>query len=425
MNLKKLIASTLLLTLSSSLLADIRPGNDPRLPGNGGGSRDPWEETRPGRDPWEDNRPGQDPWEQQDETRKEEVEIRQFFMGQSRLDFFQDAYTRARLQGQELKRVVIFASSEMGNGQARLLVNGQISAEGAQTLPRPITKFAFRLDPFANIPGRSLRTLELEMKGRIYVEKVVFHVAEAQRPPGPGPVNPGQPQIEVVRQQLNETIQGEGGLHLFRLFNLGAERQGQALRRVTVLARSQRGQAQAQLHINDQSSAQAQFIGVTSTRLTFETNGMRIGQQIQGLRLQVRGNAVIEEVSLEFEGRSVPGPGPGPIQERRIEQVLNQRLYDTSGVAIRELMRLERRHEERQVESVELFLRNADMATTVKLCQTIEGQFQSVNCATPTRLSAGSQVVRLSAVNFVKVRELSLSVRMGMIDIDRIVLNLR
>lgn len=413
MNLKKLIASTLLLTLSSSLLADIRPGHDPRLPGNG--NRDPWEETR---DPWGNQGQGRE------EIREEEVQIREYFMGQSRLDLFRDAYTRSRLQGERIRDIEITASTEMGNGQARLLLNGQ-ALESAQTIDRSMRSYTFRVDPFANQAGQSLRTLELEMRGRFYVEKVVFNVLQAQRPPGPGPVNPGWPQVEVVRQQLNETIQGEGGLHLFRLFNLGAERQGQALRRVTVLARSARGQAQAQLLINDQTSAQAQLIGVSSTRLTFETNGMRIGQQIQGLRLQVRGNAVIEEVSLEFEGRNVPGPGPGPIQERRIEQVLNQRLYDTSGVAIRELMRLERRHEERQVESVELFLRNADMATTVKLCQTIEGQFQSVNCAAPTRLSAGSQVVRLSALNFVKVRELSLSVRMGMIDIDRIVLNLR
>jgi hypothetical protein len=414
MNLKKLIASTLLLTLSSSLLADIRPGNDPRLPGNSGG----------GKDPWEDSRPGQDPWERDDreETQKEELQVRQYFMGQSRLDLLQDAYTRARIQGKEIKKIVIEASSEQGNGQARLLVNGQSSAEGAQTLPRPVTKVAYKLDSFANTVGRSLRTLELEMKGRIYVEKVIFHVVEAQRPPGPGPGNPGQPQIEVVRQQLNETIQGEGGLNLGRVFNL-TERQGQALARVTILARSARGQAQAQLLVNDQTSAQAQLIGMSSTRITFETNGMRLGQQIQSLRLQVRGNAVIEEVSLEFENRNVPGPGP--IQERRIEQVLNQRLYDTNGVAIRELMRLERRHDERQVESVELVLRNADMASTVKLCQTIEGQFQSINCAAPTRLSAGAQVVRLTAQNFVKVKELSLSVRMGMIDIDRIVLNLR
>jgi hypothetical protein len=414
MNLKKLIASTLLLTLSSSLLADIRPGNDPRLPGNGGGSRDPWEDSRPGQDPWERD--------EREETQKEELQVRQYFIGQSRLDLLQDAYTRARIQGKEIKKIVIEASSEQGNGQARLLVNGQSSAEGAQTLPRPVTKVAYKLDSFANTVGRSLRTLELEMKGRIYVEKVIFHVVEAQRPPGPGPGNPGQPQIEVVRQQLNETIQGEGGLNLGRVFNL-TERQGQALARVTILARSARGQAQAQLLVNDQTSAQAQLIGMSSTRITFETNGMRLGQQIQSLRLQVRGNAVIEEVSLEFENRNVPGPGP--IQERRIEQVLNQRLYDTNGVAIRELMRLERRHDERQVESVELVLRNADMASTVKLCQTIEGQFQSINCAAPTRLSAGAQVVRLTAQNFVKVKELSLSVRMGMIDIDRIVLNLR
>lgn len=426
MNLKKLIVGTLLLSLSSAALADIRPIQDPRRPGREDRNpippspNDPWDN----RDPWD----SRDPWEsdrEEREVRKEELQVRQYFQGQSRLDLLADSYTRMRLQGAQIRRVVIHASSEMGNGQARLLANGQVTVEGAQTLPRAMDKHAFKLDPFANTMGRSLRTLDLEMRGRIYVEKVVFHVSEAQFPPGPGPVDPGRPQVEVVRQQLNETIQGEGGQNLFRLFNLAAERQGQSLLRVTVLARAQWGSATAELHLNSQSAGAAQYIGSTSTRLSFETYGQRIGQQIQALRLQVRGNVVIEEISLEIENRSVPGPGPGFPQERRLEQVINQRLYDTSGVLLSDLMRLERRHEERIVESVELVLRNADMASKVKLCQIVAGQFQAVNCGAPTTLSSGSQIVRLQSVNYAKLREVSLSVRMGMIDIDRIIINLR
>ncbi len=416
---KKLILSSILLTLSSTLVAQsdpwIRPGTDPRIP-----STDPWEDRREDRrDPWDDRR------DERREIRQEEIIVREYFQGQSRLDLLRDAYTRSRLQGERISDVVITASTEMGRGEARVLVNGMSTVEGAQSVERSMRDYSFRIDPFANVVGQSLRTLDLEMRGRFYVEKVVFNIVRVNTPPGPGPGHPGQPQIEVVRQQLNKTIQGEGGLNLFRTFNLGVERQGQSLRKVTILARSARGNGQAQLHVNDQSSGISQSIGMNSTRLSWELSGQRIGQQIQGLRLQIRGNVVIEEVSIEIETRSAPGPGPGNPGERRIEQVINQRLYDTSGVALSQLMRIERRHEERLVESVELVLRNADMASKIKLCQTIEGQFQSISCGNPTMLQGGSQVVRLTSLNFAKVRELSLSVRMGMIDIDRIVINLR
>ena len=427
MNFKKLIISSILLTLSSSLVAQsdpwIRPGRDPRIPPSPPSS-DPWSDRR--EDSREERR--EERREDRRDSRSEEVMIREYFQGQSRLDLLRDAYTRSRLQGERVSEVVITASTEMGRGDARVLVNGMSTIEGVQNVERALRDYSFRIDPFANIVGQSLRTLDLEMRGRFYVEKVVFNIVRVNTPPGPGPGHPGRPQIEVVRQQLNETIQGEGGLNLFRTFNLGAERQGQSLRKVTILARSARGNAQAQLHVNDQSSGISQAIGMNPTRLSWELSGQRIGQHIQGLRLQIRGNVVIEEVSLEIETRSAPGPGPGnpgnPL-DRRIEQVINQRLYDTSGVALSQLMRIERRHEERLVESVELVLRNADMASKVKLCQTIAGQFQSVTCGNPTMLQGGSQVVRLTSLNFGKVKELSLSVRMGMIDIDRIVINLR
>lgn len=397
-----------LLVLSNSLQAQDRIGwGNPTNPG-----RDPWE-TRP-TDPWDDRR---------EDLRDIELQINQYFQGQARFDLLQDYYTRSQLQGKRIKEVTIIASTEHGNGQARLLTNGQ-SLEAAQTVSRQMSRVTFRVDPFANSLGQGLRNLELEMRGRFYVERAIFSLVKDNGPIGPGPGIPSQ-QTEVLRQQLNEQIQGEGGLHLFRLFNLAAERQGQVVRRVSILARSQRGSAQAQLHVNDQSSGIAQTIGVASSRLTFELSaGQRIGRELQGLRLQVRGNVVIEEVTVEIE-KSSNFPGPNPGQERRIEQVINQRVYDTSGVNLTALMRIDRRHEERIVDSVELVLRQSDYGARLKLCQQVAGQWQTVNCGNIVTLSPGAQVVRLTSVNFAKLSELSLSVRMGMIDIERIIINLR
>jgi hypothetical protein len=400
MNFKRLVLSSLLI-LSTSLHADA-------------GRRG-------------DHSPGRDPWENQGSERDVELQLNRYFEGQTRFDLLQDAYTRTQLQGKRIKEVTITASTEAGNGQARILTNQQ-SLEQPRVVARQMARYTFQIDPFANSINQGLRTLELEMRGRFYVEKVVFTMLQTNTPthPGyPGPGTPSQPQVDVVRQQFNETIQQEGGLNLFRNFNLAVERQGQSLKRVTVLARSQRGHAQGQLLINDQGSSQAQTIGTSSTRLSFNLNGQRIGREIQGLRLHFRGHLIVEEVTLEFE-RGGSSPGPGPVLERRIEQSINQRIYDTSGVSLTTLMRIESRHEARIVDSVEIFLRGSDYGVNLKLCQQVlSGPYQSVTCANNTMVTPGMQVVRLSSLNYAKLAELSLSVRMGMIDIDRIAINFR
>lgn len=413
MNFKRLVLSSLLV-LSTSLHADVGARRGDRTPE---------------RDPWNNQFESYDPWENQGSVRDVELQLNQYYQGQQRLDLLQDAYTRAQLQGQRIKEVIITASTEGGNGHARLLVNGQ-SLEAPRTVARQMARYSFAVDPFANSINQGLRALELEMRGRFYVEKVVFSLLQAGGPVYPGPGIPSQPQVEIVRQQFNEVIQQEGGLNLFRNFKLAAERQGQVLRRVSVLARSQSGYSQGQLLVNDQGSGQPQSIGYSSTRLTFDLSGQRIGREIQGLRLQFRGYLVVEEVTLEFErGGSAPfpTPGPGPILERRIEQVINQRIYDTSGVSLTALMQIERRHENRIVDSIEVFLRGSDYGVNLKLCQQVlnSGPYPTVNCGSNNMVTPGVRVMRLTSINYAKLMELNLSVRMGMIDVERIAINFR
>lgn len=411
MNFKRLVLSSLLI-LSTSLHAE---------PGRRG-------DRTPERDPWQNQQDSRDPWENSGSARDVELQLNRYFDGQARLNLLEDAYTRTQLQGLRIKEITITASSEQGNGQARLLVN-QTASEQPRTVSRQMARYTFQVDPFANSINQGLRSLELEMRGRFYVEKILFTILQTSTPTIPGPGLPSQPQTEVVRQQFNEVIQQEGGLNLFRNFNLAQERQGQVLKRVSVLARSQRGYSQGQLLINDQGASQAQSIGSSSTRLTFDLNGQRIGREIQGLRLQFKGFLVVEEVTLEFErGASTPSyPTPGPVLERRIEQVINQRVYDTSGVNLTALMRIDRRHEDRIVESVEVYLRGSDYGVNLKLCQQVinNGPYPTVNCGSNVMIQPGVQVVRIGSPNFAKLIELSLAVRMGMVDIDRIAINFR
>lgn len=427
MNLKHLVLSALLLSsqFQSAHADSIGWGNQPGQPGRPG--RGEGRPERPGR-PDRPERP-QDPWENQDPwERNEQIEsnIQSYFQGQSVLDLLSDSYIRMQLQGKRLRDITIVASTEGGQGRASLVLNGQ-SLENSQVVARQMSSYTFRVDPFANEIGRTLQRIDLSMQGRFYVDKVIFNVLETSGPNGPGPGRPPEgPSAEVIRQQLNERIQQEGGLELFRMFNLGRERHGQAVSRVTVLARAQRGFAEASLMVNNQQSGFAQTLGMGQSRLTFDLQrGMNIGQEIQGLRLYFRGDLIIEEVSIEFDRRGGGGGFPVPPMERRIEQVVNQRLYDTSGVHLSQLLHIAPRLEDRVVDSVELVLRNSDIGVRLKLCQVVADRFQTVNCAAPVTISSGPQVVRLQGVNLARLRDTQLSTRMGMIDIERIIINLR
>jgi len=417
MNLKRpLILS--LLVLSS--LASAGPRDQVGFPGRPGTNPTPIPSPIPN-DPWD----RRDDWGRDNRRGREErieSQVRQYFMGQANLNLLSDYYILSQLRFKKISRIEVTLSSERGGGQARLVLNGR-ALEADRTIPRELLAHSFAVDSRESEIERSLRSVVLELRGRFYVEKVTFITNENDHSPIPGPF---PPQSEILRQSINQRIQGEGGLNLFRQFSL-LEKQGKQVSRVTVRARDARGFGEVALLKNVETFGQTQRIGAYSTEVSFQLNGEKIGLDLQSLRLQFRGDVLIEEVSIEVgEGRVGPGPGPFPPMERRIEQTVNQRLYDTSGVELTRLMFVDRRHEERQVESVELVLRNADMGTRVKLCTTLQrGPSTEVVCDMAQTLNQGSQVVRLSASQFARLKDISLSVRMGMIDIDRIIVQLR
>ncbi len=388
----------------------------------------PTRPTRPGI-PSTPTQPGysNDPWGNRNSSAASNVEesIQNYFMGEQSLDLISDYYIRSQLQGLRIKDITIVASTELGRGRATLMLDDR-AIEDSKEVARQMNSYTFRVDPFANVVGQSLRKIELKMQGRFYVEKVIFNVFGANDSSGPGPTRPQPgPQVEVVRQQLDEHISEEGGLELFRLFNLGLERQGQAVKRVTIMARSAYGFGQASLMVNNQQVSAVQNVGSDLTRLTFEVGqGMRVGQEIRGLSLYFRGNIDIAEISIEVE-KNAGGSGQLPRMDRRFEQVVNQRLFNTSGVDLRSLMQIPSIFNDRIVDSVEIVARNATMGTRLQLCQVIQDQYQSVNCGVAQVTGSGSQVIRLSGVTGAELEDLTLSVRMGVVDVERIAIIFR
>jgi hypothetical protein len=410
MNLKNVVLYALLLLSSNITLADSDREQGDRQRGGG-----------------QISFPNQQPsWPSSSAPANVELQVGNYFNGMAQLDLLKDYYTANQLQGQIIKDITIFAATERGQGTAALLLNGQ-QLEREQVVSQRVGSYTFKVDQFGNSVGRNLRTISLNMRGNFFIEKVVFNLVQtnstgdSRRDPFPTPA----PRNEIVTQKVNQRIMEEGGVELFRLFGLGLSRQGQIVKRITLTANSARGMGMAELLVNGKAIGMQQRLSEMTNTVSFDlAPGSRIGQALLALQIHVRGMVNIEAVSIEFESQ-MSGPSLPDRNQRRFEQVINQRLYDSNGIEVSKLAMIPAQLDGRIVDSVELNIRNADMGTKLSLCQIQSGQFQRVECGMQTFVSQGRQTVRLMPQGIVKVHDLSLAVRMGMIDLDSIVINFR
>ncbi len=425
MELRKIVASSsLLLSLLSAhtIYADFTFEPDR-----------PVEPSRPR--PGQPNHPTQptDPWGDRPQDRYEdrygqeriiERQIRRYVLQEPVLDLLQDFSLRRELDGKELLEVSIIASTEQGRGTAQLRIN-RLEMDYPQTVQRALTLYTFRADPLRNIIGRDILDLELGLRGKFYIEKVAFKVRERSQYPD-RPTRPERPRVEVVRQIVNEAIEGEGGITLDRHLNL-ALHHGKIVKRLLVKARSLRGgYARVELQVNGQRRQEASLSGYSSEVALDFYSQERLGIDIRSIKAVIRGSAIIEEVALELESRGA-GPGPGPIDpypsERRIERVLNTRLFDGQTLELRNVLALNPRLEEREVESLEVVIRGSEFGARVKACQKM-GVYGSITCSPVEVLDGNYTVLRLTLPYGTKAREAALQVR-GTLDLESIALNLR
>ena len=413
---KIIVSSSVLLSLLSSHIVLARPNT---------GSFDPFEPDRPTRpgdigggssggfDPWEPDRPTR-PDRPSEREQVIERSLRQYFQGESRVDLLADFELRRQLENKRILSIEIVASTEQGKGQAQLLVN-RLEVGYPQQVQRQLSQYRFEVDQLRSVVGRDIFDLELSLKGRFYIDRVILKVQEDRR------VEP-QPRVETVRQVINQTIQGEGGVTLDRMLNL-QEHHGKVIKRLAIRARALRGMARAQLLVNNMTRAEAGLSTYTSEVSLDFYGSERLGLDVQSLRAVVKGNVVIEEVILEVESRRV-NPGPiDPPRERRIERVLNTRLWDNQTLELRNVLGLNPRAEEREVENIELVIRGSEFGSRIKACQK-STVFASITCGQVEVLRGDFAIVRLNIPWGTKAKDLALQVR-GMVDLEKIIVDLK
>ncbi|MBY0515827.1 MAG: hypothetical protein K2P81_02885 [Bacteriovoracaceae bacterium] len=169
--------------------------------------------------------------------------------------------------------------------------------------------------------GRNMGRLEILAQGDIFVQEIVAEIEDSYNPgPGPGPGPIGRDRVELF---VNQRILGSGTLHILQIAQQQREQiQGMDLLRVVVQGRSiGRFAAQARLIINGQPVSEFKSLdgGMTPFPVDRILGGRsEIGREIRQLQLEVRGDAMIDSMTLRLDnsGGYNPGPGPGPIPSR-------------------------------------------------------------------------------------------------------------
>ena len=180
------------------------------------------------------------------------------------------------------------------------------------------------------------------------------HQPPAVTPLPPVPSRPGQggggqhqagteqKVVNLYRRVTNET------LALRQLANIGANYNGMRVQSIVVLVRNSGPQADMSFLVNNQM--QSSFRSPRG-QVQFTPYGQAIlGQDIQGLQLQVRGNIEIDQiiVNVQRQGNQprppvpTPQPPPPPVRAVEVPVYLNQRHYGNSRVDVSRMVDMQR-----------------------------------------------------------------------------------
>lgn len=122
-------------------------------------------------------------------------------------------YGRGVLQGENLEKVVLVASSARGRAQAQLLINGQ-TVGWSQTIPMQKTRLVFEVPGRRNIIGSQVNTIQIKIDGRaVTLNKVVVVTTEGRG----GHHGGGHGQMRNVGVVVNQSFYGSQRVSLSQL----------------------------------------------------------------------------------------------------------------------------------------------------------------------------------------------------------------
>ncbi len=203
--------------------------------------------------------------------------------------------TTVPLQGLEVKKVILKASSRGGNAQATLLING-MRVGYSQTIPRQDSRLVFDLNSWSqNIIGYDLRTIQIEVHGNVVAKMVGIKVKGAL---GGGHGQGGYSQNVLVN--VNQAFYGSQRVSLSQLTAYGPRIDpNQQIEAVTIVARGKgiihltgSGHRPASIQVSGQTTQSVRTLSFATVRdlmLRVTATGQKV--MIEQIRIKFkRGN---------------------------------------------------------------------------------------------------------------------------------------
>jgi hypothetical protein len=213
---------------------------------------------------------------------------------------------RQELKNSELLKVVVHADIYSSRSKARLVINNRPSRDVVH-LNEFENKFVFKIPN--NI--EELRSLQLEMRGRIYVQKIVAVLKK------------NQGRTQTLTKDLYTTLQGQSTINATRKLAL-QKQSGKKLMNITLTGDSAKGKGTAQLLIDGYPVGQKQVLSKFGSTLKFNVpkHSNIIGQDLLRVKIALKGNIYVESISAKVKGQ-----GRAPINRSHNEDV----FIDLSG----------------------------------------------------------------------------------------------
>lgn len=190
-----------------------------------------------------------------------------------------------------------------------------------------------------------------------------------------------------LKAQLNERLTGQNTLKIKQILNIGQRFRGATLKKVILVAQTDRGRGKATLMINGYHVQQEQ-VGMYKSRITFFPNPNEniIGQEVRTIQIKLKGKFDVTKVVAVLEKKQQGHPDNSG--QRQIAKRVNMSVYANSMLSLSNIMDTTRRENKKIVDTVIIDL-EAGRRGEIKLCT--KGYYQT---CTRGKLVRGQQKVR-------------------------------
>lgn len=262
----------------------------------------------------------------------------------------------------KLKEVILFAETDYGKGRATLMVNDEACGR-PQVVGQYMDRYVFRSRPGQDKFGQDIRRLQIKLRGRFWVEKVV---ARLERPGG------GFEHVQIVKKQLYKYYDGKSIIPVRRTLSIGQDYRGRKVKFVTLVASSEGSRpGRATLLINERPVGRTQTLGYYEKKLRFELPEYNnvIGEDIRTIKIELRGDIYTEELAIGLLKKHGGG------DEDTIDKRMNKRLMDGAEVPFRELLQFSPQDSRKRTRSVTFSVAGRREGSSLEVCSRRTGCF--------------------------------------------------